>query len=158
MDRAEYDTINLLKYRDMPEFDLVHVHGQGHARIRPYEMASYLLGIDIRIKISSRESGVNKKDVHFGIPSSRILLNTIKRFLKATNKDRFILDIATRLFHVYFFLPISVQEGGFNIHLMEIPFMRGNKGKNKADGIHFGYRDKGFIIVNSFNLGKSFGN
>jgi hypothetical protein len=27
-----------------------------------------------------------------------------------------------------------------------------------TDGIHFCYRGKGFIIVNSFNLGKSFGN
>jgi hypothetical protein len=121
-------------------------------------MASYVLGIDIRNIMTSRESSVNKKVVHFGIPSSGSLLKTIKRFLKATNKARVIMDIAMRLFHVDFFLQINVQEGRFNIHLMDLPFMRGNKGKNKIDGINFGYRGKGFIIVNSFNSGKSFGN
>jgi hypothetical protein len=75
-----------------------------------------------------------------------------------TNKARVILDIYRRLFHVDFFLQISMQKGGFNIRLMDLPFMGGSKGKNKVDGIHFGYRGKGFIIVNSFNLGKSFGN
>jgi hypothetical protein len=47
-------------------------------------MASYFLGIDIRIRMTSREFGVNKKVVHFGIPSSRSFLKTIKRFLKET--------------------------------------------------------------------------
>jgi hypothetical protein len=86
-------------------------------------MASYFLGIDIRIKMASREFGVNKKVVHFGISSSRSLLETIKRFLEATNKDRVILDITRRLFHVYFFFQITMQEGIFNIHLMDLPFM-----------------------------------
>jgi hypothetical protein len=74
-------------------------------------MDSYFLGIDIRIKMASRESSVNKKVVHFGIPSSRSLLKTIKRFLKATNKARVILDIARRLFHVDLFFQIPMQEG-----------------------------------------------
>jgi hypothetical protein len=65
-------------------------------------MASFFLGIDIRIRMASRKSGVNKKVVHFGIPSSRSLLKTINRFLKETNKARVILDIAMRLFHVDF--------------------------------------------------------
>jgi hypothetical protein len=86
-------------------------------------MASYFLGIDIRIRMASRESSGNKKAIHFGIPSSGSLLETIKRFLEATNKTRVILDISRRLFHVDFFLQISVQEGRFNIHLMELPFM-----------------------------------
>jgi hypothetical protein len=86
-------------------------------------MASYFLGIDIRIRMASREFGVNKKVVHFGIPSSGSLLKTIKRFLKVTNKARVILDITRRLFHVDFFLQISMQEGVFNIHLMDLPFM-----------------------------------
>jgi hypothetical protein len=102
--------------------------------------------------MASRKVGVKKKVVHFGIPISRIFLKTIKRFLKVKNKARVILDIARRLFHVYFFLQIPMQEGGFDIHLMDLPFMQGCKGKNKAYGIHFGYRGKGFIIVNSFNL------
>jgi hypothetical protein len=120
-------------------------------------MDSYFLGIDIRIRMTSRESSVNKKVVHFGIPSSGSLLKTIKRFLKVTNMARVILDIARRLFHVDFFLKIFVKEGKFNIHLMDLPFMC-SRGRNKADGIHFGYRGKCFIIVNSFNLGKYFGN
>jgi hypothetical protein len=90
---------------------------------KDYEMDSYFLGIYVRIIMESRESDVNKKDVHFGIPSSGILQKTIKRFLKAKNKDRVIMDIARRLFHAYFLLKISMQEGGFNIHLMDIPFM-----------------------------------
>jgi hypothetical protein len=86
-------------------------------------MTSYVLGIDIRIIMTSRKSGVNKKAIHFGIPRSRSLLKTIKRFIKVKNKVRVILDIAKRLFHAYFFLQIPMQEGGFNIHLMELPFM-----------------------------------
>jgi hypothetical protein len=121
-------------------------------------MASYFLGIDIRIRMASRESNDNKKAVHFGIPSSGSFLKTIKIFIKPTNKARVILDIARRLFHVDFFLQISMQEGGFNIHMMDLPFMGGNKGTKKVDGSHFGYRGKGLIIVNSLNLGKSFGN
>jgi hypothetical protein len=108
--------------------------------------------------MTSRESSSNKKAIHFSIPNSGIFLNTIKIFLKVTNNSRVILNIASRLFHVDLFLQISMQEGGFNIHLMDLPFMSGNKGNNKLDGIHFGYRGKCFIIVNSFNLGKSFGN
>jgi hypothetical protein len=86
-------------------------------------MDSYFLGIDIRIIMLSRESNGNKKDIHFGIPSSGIFLDTIKRFIKEINKARFILDIARMLFHVDFFLQISLQEGGFNVHLMDLPFM-----------------------------------
>jgi hypothetical protein len=86
-------------------------------------MASYFLGIDIRIIMASRESTDNKKGVHFGIPRSGSLLETRKRFLKVTNKARVILDIARRLFHANFFLHISMQEGRFNIHLMDLPFM-----------------------------------
>jgi hypothetical protein len=86
-------------------------------------MASYFLGIDIRIRIASRESSVNKKDVHFGIPSSRSSLKTIKRFIKVTNKARFIMDISKRLFHVDFFFQIYMKEGRFNIHLMDLPLM-----------------------------------
>jgi hypothetical protein len=71
-------------------------------------MASYFLGIDIRIRMASRESSGNKKAIHFGIPSSGSLLETIKRFIEATNKVRVIMDIARRLFHVDFILQISM--------------------------------------------------
>jgi hypothetical protein len=86
-------------------------------------MDSYFLGIDIRIRMTSRESSGNKKVVHFGIPSSGSLLKTIKRFLKETNKARVILDIVGRLFHVDFFLQIPMQEGRFDIHLMDLSFI-----------------------------------
>ena len=62
-------------------------------------MDSYFLGIDIRIRMASRESSDNKKAIHFCIPSLGSLLETIKRFLEVTNKARVILDIAKRLFH-----------------------------------------------------------
>jgi hypothetical protein len=90
---------------------------------KDYEMDSYFLGIYIRIIIASRESSGNKKVVHFGIPISRSFLETIKRFINAETKARVILDIARKLFHVDFFLQISMQKGGFNIHLMDLPFM-----------------------------------
>jgi hypothetical protein len=86
-------------------------------------MASYFIGIDIRIRMAPRKFDVNKKAVHFGIPSSGNLLKNIKRFLKATNKARVIMDIARRLFHVDLFLQIPMQESGFNIHLIDLPFM-----------------------------------
>jgi hypothetical protein len=73
--------------------------------------------------MASRKFDVNKKVVHFGIPRSRSLLKTIQRFIKATNKARDILDIDKRLFHVDFFFQIPMQEGRFNIHLMDLPFM-----------------------------------
>jgi hypothetical protein len=78
---------------------------------KDYDMASYFVGIDIRIRMAYRESSGNKKAIHFGIPSSGSLLETIKRFLEATHKARVILDIAMRLFYVDIFLQISVQEG-----------------------------------------------
>jgi hypothetical protein len=86
-------------------------------------VASYFLGIDIRVRMTSRKADIKKKSLHFGIPSLRSLLKTINRFLKETNKAGVILDIAKRLFHVDFFLKIPMQEGGFDIHLMDLPFM-----------------------------------
>jgi hypothetical protein len=86
-------------------------------------MTSYFLGIHIRVRVTSEKFSIKKKFVHFGIPNSRILLKTIKRFLKEENKDGVILDIARRLFYVYLFLKIPMQEGRFNIHLMDIPVM-----------------------------------
>jgi hypothetical protein len=73
--------------------------------------------------MASRESSGNKKAIHFGILRPGILLETIKIYLKVTNKARVILDIAKRLFHVDLFFQISMQEGGFNIHFMNLPFM-----------------------------------
>ena len=79
-------------------------------------------------------------------------LKTIKRFLKATNKARVILDKTGRLFHVDFFIQVSMQEGKFDIHLMDFPFIGCNKGNNKVNGVHFGNKGKRFSIVNAHNL------
>jgi hypothetical protein len=54
--------------------------------------------------MTSRKSNIKKKVVHFFIPRSRIILKTINRFLKETNKVVVILDIANNFFHVYLFL------------------------------------------------------
>jgi hypothetical protein len=87
-------------------------------------------GIEIGVIMASRKSSIKKKVVHFGIPSSRRMMKTIKRFIKDTNKvlknknkSRVILEISKRLFHEYLFLQISMQEGGFDIHLMDLPFI-----------------------------------
>ena len=71
---------------------------------KDYGMASYFLGIDIRVRMTSRKVGVKKKAIRFCIPSLRIFLNNIERFIKVTYKPRFILKISKRLFHVDFFL------------------------------------------------------
>jgi hypothetical protein len=73
--------------------------------------------------MASRKYNVKKKAAHFGIPSLGSLLKTIKRFVKDTNKARFILDIAKRFFHVDFVLKIPMHEGRFDIHLMNLSFM-----------------------------------
>jgi hypothetical protein len=86
-------------------------------------MASYFLGIEIRVKMTSRKVDIKKKVVHFGIPILRSFLKTITRFIKVTNKAGVILDIASRLFHVYSFFQIPMQEVIFNIHMMDLPFM-----------------------------------
>jgi hypothetical protein len=69
-----------------------------------------------------------------------------------------IINISMRLFHVNLFLQIPMYEGGFNIYLLDLPFILGGKGYNKVDGIHFRYGGKRSIIVNPFNLRNYFGN
>jgi hypothetical protein len=64
--------------------------------------ASYFLGLHIRVRVTSRKVSAKKKVVHFGIPSTRTLLKTIKRFPNGKNKDAIILDISRRLFHADF--------------------------------------------------------
>jgi hypothetical protein len=58
---------------------------------KDYEMDSYFLGIDIWVRMTSIKDGVKKKVSHFGILQSRIMLYTIKIFLEAKNKARFML-------------------------------------------------------------------
>ena len=74
-----------------------------------YEMASYFLGIDIGVKMTSRKANVKKKVIHFSILSSRSFLKTIERFLKVEYKDGVIMNIAMRFFHVDFFLQIPMK-------------------------------------------------
>ena len=80
------------------------------------------------------------------------LLDTIKGFLKPKYKAGVCFYEANGLFHVDFFMQVPMQEGRFNIHLMDFPFERGSKGKNKADRVHFGNWREGFSVVNAFNL------
>jgi hypothetical protein len=86
-------------------------------------MDFFFLGIGIGVIITSRKFGVKKKDVHFSIPSSRILLETVDRFIKVAYKDGVILNISKRLFLAYLLLQIPMQEGRFNIHPMDLLFM-----------------------------------
>ena len=41
------------------------------------EMVSYFLGIDIGVRMASKKTSVKENAIHFGIPSSRILLKAI---------------------------------------------------------------------------------
>ena len=102
------------------------------------EIVTYFLGIDIGVRMTSRKTGVKEKAIHFGISGSRSLLKAMQGFLKATDRAGVILNIAKRLFLVNFFLQIPMQEGRLDIHLMDLPFMQGYKGKDKVDGVHFG--------------------
>ena len=88
----------------------------------------------------------------------RGLLKTINLFLEETDKDIVILDKTKRLFHLDLFMQISMQEGKFDIHLMDLPFIGWNKGKNKVNEVHFGNRGKCFSIFSALNLWKTFSN
>jgi hypothetical protein len=76
----------------------------------------------------SRKCGVKKKAIHFYHTKLEEFIKAIKRFFKVENKIGVILNIARRLFHVNLFLQILVKEGGFNIHLMNLPFISSNNG------------------------------
>ena len=80
------------------------------------------------------------------------LLETTKEFFKLTYKARFSLYKSRMLFHIYFLMQVPIQKGRFNIHLMDFPFERANKTKNKVDRVHFGNKGDVFTIVNVFNL------
>lgn len=108
--------------------------------------------INIVVRMTSRKASSQKKAIHFGIPSTSGLLKTIKRFLKATNKARVIVDKTRRLFHVNLFMQFSMEEDRFDIHLMDFSLVGCHKGKNKANGVHFENRGKGFGIVHALNL------
>ena len=79
--------------------------------------------VDIVVKMASRKSNVKEKSTLFGIRSSRSLLNAIGIFFKVTKKDRVIVNIGRWLFHVNLLLQIPIKEGGFDIHLMDLPFI-----------------------------------
>jgi hypothetical protein len=58
----------------------------------------FSLGINIRVKITSRKFSVKKKTIHFSIPSLRGFLKAIERFFKVEKRDVIILNIANKLF------------------------------------------------------------
>jgi len=51
-----------------------------------------------------------------------------------------------------------MQEGGFNMLLMDLLMMWGSKGYNKVNEIHFDNKGKCLVVVDSFNLKESFSN
>jgi len=79
-------------------------------------MFSHFLGIDIGVRVASKEAIAKKIAIHFSIRRPKSLLKAIERFFNVANKTR----VARRLFHVNFFLQIPM---GFNIHLMDLPFI-----------------------------------
>jgi hypothetical protein len=85
-----------------------------------YDMITYFLGIIIRVKMTSKKFSVKKKSMHFSIPRSRSLLNSIEIFIKVTNIARVIQNITRILSHVNLFWKILVQESTFSIHLMDL--------------------------------------
>jgi hypothetical protein len=86
------------------------------------------------------------------------LLKTIKRFLKEENKDGVILDISRRFFHVDLLLANPMQEGIFDIHLMDLHLCEVARARTRWMEFILAMRGKCFIIVNSFNLRETFGN
>jgi hypothetical protein len=88
-----------------------------------YEMDLYFIGIEIGVLMTSRKASVKKKAIHICISSSRNLLKTTEIFFKVAEKDGVILNIEKRFFHIGLFLYIPMQEGRFNIHLMDLPSM-----------------------------------
>jgi hypothetical protein len=59
-----------------------------------YEMVIHFLGIEIGVKMTSREAIVKNKVIYFSIASARSSVKAIKRFLKVENKNRIILNIS----------------------------------------------------------------
>lgn len=51
----------------------------------------------------------------------------------------------------------QVDEGRFDVHLINRPLMRGDESKNNPNGTHASLRSKGVDEVNARPLGISFG-
>ena len=68
------------------------------------EVVTQFLDINISTRMASRNFIIQKKAIYFSIPSPRVYLKAIDKYIKETKKDKFILNIPRRLFHVIFFL------------------------------------------------------
>ena len=86
-----------------------------------YKILTHFLDVVNIVRMTLRKASILKKAIHFGIPSPRGLLETIKGFLKPKYKAGVCLYKSRRLFHIGFFMQVPMQEGRFNIHLMDFP-------------------------------------
>jgi len=86
------------------------------------------------------------------------LFYTIKWLLEARNNVGVILIKTKWLFHVDFFIQVSMYKGDFDIHLMHFPTLRSNEWKSKLEQIHVCNRGKSLWVINTFNLWETFGN
>ena len=62
------------------------------------------------------------------------------------------------LFHIYFLLKRTMQEGSFDIHLVKASSLRRSKGYDRTDGGISGNQCKYLIIVYSFLLREASSN
>jgi hypothetical protein len=59
------------------------------------------------------------------------------------------------LLHIYLLWKISIQKSSCNIHLMHLEIFNGYNCKHNSNWFHLCNGERGFIIINSFNLCKS---
>jgi len=81
------------------------------------------------IKFTTFEGIVDEEIINLLIPSMRHLLQTIQLFNQMTNKTR-IFHKTRVLLHINFFKKISMKNGTFNIHLVNVAIKVCSKIKN----------------------------
>jgi len=88
------------------------------------------------------------------IPYSTTLLSAIDAFLES--EDMAFRDIESRRsFHVYFFLKVSIEISGLDVHLMYFKVVFGGESKDGVEGREFGNRGEGLVEIDAFNLGET---
>jgi hypothetical protein len=113
--------------------------------------------IQVVIRFTMFETKSKKENVNLSIPSSRRLLQTIKRLIDLTNRVR-ICHKTRRLLHENLFRQVSVKKSIIHIHLMDLPSKSSSKRKNHLNKVHLRNRGKGISVFDAFLLRKSIHN
>jgi hypothetical protein len=87
-----------------------------------------VLDVNILINLALNKSNLEKICGESFIPFARSLFEPIKGLQKAAHFMFFTKFLISRwLNHIYFFSENAIEEGGFNIHLMDFKVICGSK-------------------------------